>query len=156
SRSRLSPGLWRIVVIYGVGVVLWPLVATVIATAVLNETTSWADCSVFFLRSTLALGVLVWANDQAGRAGSPNAFVAIPLVFWAIYAVIGITQSAGLVDANAFWAEHDPAHLRGMTSGFMGMDAPQIAVWAVFGVVAAFWFSGVGRRWSKWLLLMPG
>src|ERR1039458_5649276 len=158
TNPRVTSSARGLAVTYGMGLVLWPLFATILATAVLNEHSSLADCAVFFLRSCFAVGAFVWAHRTAAspRSTSTISFVAIPTLFWFVYAIAGIMQYLGVLDTNVFWAYHDPANQRNVTTGFMAMDAPQISVWATFGAAWALWLSETAKGWLRWLLLcMP-
>ena len=147
----------RVAILYLIGVVLWPLLSAWHATLALNETISRDPLLDFVFRSIVQLGFFVWAYRVGIRSRKPLQLLLVPVLLWVVFATAGILQFAGLLNVDAFWqinARYRDTRQGGLVSGFMGMDKPQLALWANYALVIALWVrSEKGMRWLLWLVL---
>ncbi len=151
-RNFTSP----IVTVYSIGVIAWPLLSTYLAITYLNEVAQPSVVCLFVIRSTALLGFFLWAARTGAAASGIKPLLSIPVAFWLLFAIVGIIHLAGLIDVDAFWylnADFRPSVLYGgqasqheeyRTSGFMGMDKPQLALWSSYCTCIALWLTAAG------------
>lgn len=133
--------------LYSVGLIAWPLVSTYFSVTRLNETARLGDVAFFVFRSAAQLGFFLWAARTGAAVRSVKPLLWIPAAFWLLFAVLGIMQFAGAIDVDAFWyLNSDYKSLQHLTSGFMGMDKPQLALWSGYVTCIALWLALTDSR----------
>jgi hypothetical protein len=152
-RAQTSRFASAVLGLYSLGLVAWPLASTVLAVKQLNETTQPGDVAIFILRSAAQLGFFWWAARTGAAVLTVKPLLAIPAAFWLLFMIFGILQFTGMIDIDAFWylnRDFTPTHL---TSGFMGMDKPQLALWSSYGTCIALWLMAADSGGLGWAAL---
>jgi hypothetical protein len=153
ARPVLSGASKAILVLYAFGIVTWSLVSTRLAVTSLGEVFVRTSLEVFIVRSVFYIALYLWAYRLGSTHYSYLGLLMIPILCWTVYAAAGLAQFAGVWDVDAFWARdgvfnlhHEP------TSGFMGMDKPQLALWANYVTLMAMWLRLKAPQPLRWLL----
>ena len=131
---------------YCFGVVAWTILSARLAQSWLGETIELGKLIEFIPRSACNVAFFTWAYRTGFSNRRALVLLTIPPLFWLVFAGAGLAQFVGLLNVDAFWRQNWQFVYRGaMTSGFMGMDKPQLALWAAYTSVIAIWLN-TGRR----------
>ena len=137
---------------YCFGVVAWTILSARLAQSWLGETIELGKLIEFIPRSACNVAFFTWAYRTGFSNRRALVLLAIPVLLWLVFVGAGLAQFVGLLNVDAFWTLHRQyIHPWELATGFMGMDKPQLALWAAYISVIAMWLN-TGRRSTRgWL-----
>lgn len=137
---------------YCCGVVAWTILSAQLARSWLAENIQPGPLIDFILRSACNVAFFAWGYRTSFFNRRALVLLTIPLLLWLIFAGAGLAQFVGFINVDAFWTrERQWIRHDDLVSGFMGMDKPQLALWAAYTSVIAMWLNTGQRNTLGWI-----
>lgn len=140
--------------------VVWPVLSTGLSVWYLGEDFIAGNLVLHIYRSICYTAFFVFFYNEVSDPALPAKAVKLFIAAWTLYAVFGVLQLLGALDTDAFWIIRrealDPADKYDAVSfGFLGMDKPQIALWALYGGIFSVCFFLHKKGWKSVCYLFP-